>query len=314
MTLQIKKATKSESKLRMALVGPAGSGKTYTALSVGSNLAKRILVVDTETGSACKYADLFGFDVIELESFEPRNFVEAIRAAEEHNYELLIIDSLSHAWMGKGGILEMHGDAEKRIKNSFAAWRDVTPEHQRLTEAILQARCHVIATMRAKTDYSMDKDDKGRTQVKTVGLAPVQRDGMEYEFDVVAHLDIENNFIVQKTRCPALSGKIFQRAGAQVAGILEAWLEGVPQNTVVKMPEIKSALEKGETTPAHLRENETLVKDISAKLETLGKSEADFNGWFQREYQADMHWTQASLAVKRELLDRIGKWTKKAAA
>lgn len=235
MNLEIKKATKSEAKLRLSLIGVSGGGKTFTSLSIAEHLGKKILVVDTEHGSASKYADLFTFDVIELEEFAPENFIQSIRLAEKHGYDVIVLDSLSHAWMGKGGLLDIHGDEEKKTRNSFTAWKTVTPKHQALIDAIVQSKIHVIATMRAKTDYAMDTEN-GKTKVKSVGLAPVQRDGMEYEFDVVATLDIENNFIVQKSRCPMLSGKVFHKAGVQVAEILNVWLQGVKQ-TSVKLPE-----------------------------------------------------------------------------
>lgn len=219
----------------MALTGPSGSGKTFTSLSIGTELGNKILVVDTESGSASKYGDMFNFDVIELSEFAPENFIEAIRLGEANGYDVVIIDSLSHEWNGRGGILEIHEAETKRGGNSYTAWAKVTPRHNALIQAVIQSKLHVISTMRAKTDYSIEKDDKGRTQVKTVGLAPVQRDGMEYEYDVVASIDIENNFIVQKTRCPMLSGKVFPKAGIQVAEILKVWLQGVPVTTV-KMP------------------------------------------------------------------------------
>lgn len=243
MNLPIKKATKSESKLRMSLIGASGSGKTFTALSIAENLGSRILFVDTEHGSASKYADLFDFDVIELSDFAPEKFIEIIefvrKQPDAERYDVIVLDSLSHAWMGKGGILEQHGNAEARTKNSFTAWKDVTPKHNALIEAIVQSPSHLIATMRAKTEYAMKKDDKtNRTSVQTVGLAPIQRDGMEYEFDVVAHLDEDNNFIVKKTRCPQLSEKVFNKAGLQVAEILKVWLAGVPVTTV-KMPNLE---------------------------------------------------------------------------
>lgn len=326
--MQFQKATKAAAKLRLALVGPSGSGKTFTALSLASNLAKKIAVVDTEHGSASKYADLFDFDALDLDSFSPQKYIDAINIAQKAGYQALVIDSLSHAWIGRGGVLEMHGDAEKRTKNSFAAWRDVTPEQNRLIETILQSDLHVIATMRAKTEYSMDKDDRGKTQVKSVGLAPVQRDGMEYEFDVVAHLDHENNFIVQKTRCPALSGKIFNRAGADVAGVLEAWLEGTPPATKIRMdaapennfqPAAKPASAAAPTAPPHRAangedpkpdtlENSRLVDDITAGLDLLNRNDGAFNQWYQKEYDSTMNWRQASLGVKRELLAKVTGW------
>jgi len=239
VAIQFRKATKEQLKLRMALIGPAGSGKTYSALNIAQHLGKRIAVIDTEHGSASKYAGLFAFDVVELDSFHPQNYIAGIQAAEHAGYDVLIIDSLSHAWMGKDGALELVDRAAKRSPsgNSFAAWRDVTPLHNQLIEAMLGARLHLIVTMRSKMEYVQDKDEKGRTQIRKVGLQPVQRDGLEYEFDVVADLDTENTFIVGKTRCPQLTGVIVPRPGKEVADTLLAWLtDGAPPAELPKAP------------------------------------------------------------------------------
>lgn len=226
MTMTFSKATKKKSKLRLALVGPSGSGKTYTALSIATNLGKRVAVIDTERGSASKYADLFSFDALDLESFSPQSYIDAIHAAAKAGYDVLVIDSLSHAWMGAGGALEQVDNIAKRSqsRNSFNAWREVTPLHNAMVDAIIRAPLHVVTTMRAKTEYVLEKDDRGKSVPRKVGIQPVQRDGMEYEFDVVGDLTDDNDFLVGKTRCPALAGKVFKKAGADVAAILTTWL------------------------------------------------------------------------------------------
>lgn len=227
MALSFQKATKKSARLRMALIGVAGAGKTYTALSIAQHLGKRIAVVDTERGSASKYSDIFQFDVLEVDTYSPRTYIEAIEAAEEAGYDVLIIDSLSHAWAGRDGALEMVDKASRRQQsgNNFGAWRDVTPLHNAMVDKIIGARLHIIGTMRAKTEYVQEKNEKtGKTTVRKVGLAPVQRDGLEYEFDVVADIDSENNFIVGKTRCPQLSGVVVNKAGREIAQRLQAWL------------------------------------------------------------------------------------------
>jgi hypothetical protein len=219
------KATKHQSKLRMALIGPSGSGKTYTALRVAAAAGGKIALIDTERGSASKYADMFEFDVLNLDSFHPERFMEAINAAGEAGYDWLVIDSLSHAWMGKDGALELVDNAKKRSQsgNSFTAWRDVTPIHNHLVDAILGCKCHVIATMRAKTEYVVEKDEKGRSTPRKIGMAPVQRDGMEYEFDVIADMNHDNDFVVSKSRCPALNGQIINKPGEDLAATLMNW-------------------------------------------------------------------------------------------
>ncbi|MDF5730812.1 MAG: ATP-binding protein [Rhizonema sp. PD38] len=225
------KAVKSQSKLRLALVGPSGSGKTFSSLAIASGLGQRIAVLDTEHGSASKYADKFNFDVVELSSFHPKEYINVIQAASNANYDVLIIDSLSHAWMGKDGALEQVDRIAKKTQssNSFAAWRDVTPMHNQMVEAMLACKCHLIATMRAKTDYVVEPNEKGKMVPRKVGLAPIQRDGLEYEFDVVGDMNLENELIVGKSRCSALSGQIIAQPGLQLAEILKKWLlDGTP--------------------------------------------------------------------------------------
>lgn len=246
--MAFQRANKRQAKLRMALIGPSGSGKTYTALRVAAGLGQRIAVLDTERGSASKYADKWAFDVCELATFSPTEYVRVIHEAESAGYDVLIIDSLSHAWMGKDGALELVDKAAKRQQsgNSFGAWREVTPLHNQMIDAILGAGLHVIVTMRTKMDYVQEKDERGKTVIRKVGLQPVQRDGMEYEFDVVADLDMENTLIVSKSRCEALTGQVYAKAGENVAAILKAWLsDGAPA-----LPKAEPALQPAPATNA----------------------------------------------------------------
>lgn len=284
--MAFKKATKKHVKLRVALVGVSGSGKTYTALNIATNLAKPVAVIDTEHGSACKYSDLFDFDVMELESFSPANYVSAIQEAEAGGYGTLVIDSLSHAWMGKGGALEMVDNAAKRSQatNTFMAWRDVTPQHNALVEAILASDLHVIVTMRAKTEYVQEKNEKGKTVPRKVGIQPVQRDGMEYEFDVVCDLNQENELIVGKTRCPELHERIFRKAGKDVADILLAWA-GKEDPSVSELlaarilasndlPELRELLREVKGSPVSASKKCQLTDACSARADEIKRSAA----------------------------------------
>lgn len=246
-----KKAVKYQAKLRMAIAGPSGSGKTYTALAVATKLASsgRVAVVDTEHGSASKYSDIFDFDVLDLEPpYHPDRFVEAIEAAAAAGYEVLIIDSLSHAWMGAGGLLDEVDKIAKRSKsgNTFAAWADATPIQNKLIDTMLAANLHLVATMRSKQEYAAEKDDKGRMQVRKLGLAPIQRDSVEYEFDVFLEMDMDNNAIVQKTRCTALTGRLIARPGAELADILRGWLAGAPKPVITSTPEYQRFRDLGQ--------------------------------------------------------------------
>ncbi len=225
------KAVKTESKLRMAIAGPSGSGKTYTALAVASALVPggRIAVIDTEHGSAAKYADLFSFDVANAAPpYHPDGLVRLVTFAANNGYDVVIVDSVSHYWNGAGGVLDLQEAATLRTtsKNSYMAWKEVTPIHQRMVDTLIAIPAHVIVTMRSKQDYILVTNEKGRQEPKKVGMAPVQRDGFEYEFDVMLDMDIENVGRVQKTRCPALTGAAFTKPGADMAGILRQWLTG----------------------------------------------------------------------------------------
>jgi hypothetical protein len=221
-----KKATKANAWLRLGLIGPAGSGKTMTALRVAHGLGGRIAVIDTERGSASLYAGErgLGFDVLELETYEARHFIEAIADAEAAGYEVLVIDSLSHAWAGKGGILEFVDKAAKRSGGgSFSGWRDATPLHNQLVDAILGAKMHVICTLRSKVEHVIEQVN-GKTQVRKVGLQPVQRDGLEYEFTVVGDVNQEHELIITKTRAAFLKDAIIREAGEDLGKQLRQWL------------------------------------------------------------------------------------------
>ncbi len=225
---QFHKATKQQSFLRMALVGPSGSGKTYSSLRIAQGLGNRIALIDSERGSAAKYAGDFTFDTVELDtSFSPSEYIEGIEAAVQGGYDVLIIDSLSHAWNDKGGILELHDAiaAQDKSTNDFTAWRKVTPEHNRLVDAILRAPLHVLVTMRVKTEYLMEKDEHGKSVIHKVGLKPIQRDGIEFELDVVGNLDENNTLVITKTRCKSLFQATIHHPGEDnIAPVLKAWL------------------------------------------------------------------------------------------
>lgn len=253
------KATKKQAKARIGLIGPSGAGKTYTSLALATGLGKKIALIDTEHGSASKYADKFDFDVLELDNYNPQHYINAIKEAGKLGYDVLIIDSLSHAWAGTDGALELADkNSIKYGGNKFAAWRDITPLHNKLIEAIISSPCHIIATMRAKTQYIQTQDNKGKAIIKKVGLEPIQRDGMEYEFDIVADMDTDHNLIVSKTRCEALDGVVMNKPGSDLTEIIKAWLTDGEEAKINKTQakQIFEVAGKG---------NEQIVKDILLK-------------------------------------------------
>lgn len=185
-----KKAERKQAKLRLALAGPSGSGKTMSALLMAKGLGGRIAVIDTEHGSASLYADIADFDVLELHApYSPERYAEAITAAEQAGYGVLIIDSYSHEWTGSGGCLESNEKlAHQKFKgNTWAAWNETTPRHRKLTDKILTSPLHIICTMRSKTETVQGEGKK----VIKLGMKSEQRDGTDYEFTVV--LDITHD-------------------------------------------------------------------------------------------------------------------------
>lgn len=206
-----KKAEKKLTSLKIAITGPSGSGKTYSALRIASGLGEKIAVIDTENSSACLYSDAFKFDVLEVEPpYTLDKYLGGIIAAEKANYDVIVIDSISHAWAGEGGLLEKKSALDSRGSGSgYTNWASITKEHEAFKSKILNSKAHLICTMRSKQDYVLEMNDKGKSVPKKVGLAPIQRDGMEYEFTVVLDLGMDHQAISSKDRTGLFDSKVF---------------------------------------------------------------------------------------------------------
>jgi AAA domain len=234
MKLIIKDAVKLNLKARIALLSPTGGGKTYSMLTflfslVKLGMAKKVGVIDTEHGSASKYIGPFPiFRVVEMaDDFSPEQYIEALQLLADDGCDAVGVDSLSHAWAGKGGSLELKDRFGKQKGfNDYTAWGPVTAMQNRLIEAMLSYPGHLVTTMRLKMEHVIEKDPvTGKNVVRKVGLQPVQRDGLEYEFDVVGDFDQDHNFSVSKTRCSALDGYAVNKPGEEVIRKLKGWLE-----------------------------------------------------------------------------------------
>lgn len=228
------KAQKSEAKARIAMSGPSGSGKTYTGLVWARTLAEGgpVAVIDTERGTSRKYADVFDFDIqLITPPYHPDKLIQALADAEAEGYPATLIDSMTHFWSGPGGVLEIVDEAKARFRgNSHAAWQVGTPLQQRMVDAVLMHPGHVIAAMRAKTEWLMQEDSRGKTQPVKVGLSPQQRDGIEYEFDLMLDIDLEHRASVGKTRFDVFADRTFSKEEAEAAaGDFLKWLtDGEP--------------------------------------------------------------------------------------
>ena len=275
MAFVFRKATKKQRKLRLGLAGPSGSGKTYTALSIGTNLGKKVALIDTEGspesgGSAELYADYFDFDCVVLPSYSPATYIEAIKSACEEGYEVIIIDSLSHAWFGTDGALELVNKEMARTgnRNSYAAWRNVTPMHNALIQTILHSNAHVICTMRSKEKYVQEEDERGKTRIRKMGMEAIQRDGMGYEFDMFADMDVDHNMIINKTRI-GLDGDVINKPGKDLAKKLLDFLNsGEPRPAVeVGHSELDQSTDQVPTEqPAPKKKREVTVNTLIDKI------------------------------------------------
>nr|WP_281726319.1 ATP-binding protein [Hafnia alvei] len=191
--MKFEKAMRKKAKLRLALTGPSGAGKTYSALVICKSMGGKTAVIDTEKGSASLYSNEFDFDVLELDPpFSPERFIEAIAAAEAAGYDNLVIDSISHEWGGVGGCLDdLDTIAKTKFKgNTHAAWSALTPRHRKFLDSILRVNCHVVATMRSKTETAQQEGSK---KVVKLGIKSEQRDGVEYEFTTVLDINHETH-------------------------------------------------------------------------------------------------------------------------
>ncbi|MGE5650918.1 MAG: ATP-binding protein [Bacillota bacterium] len=224
--MQIRKAERKKAKLRLGIAAPSGAGKTYGALLLAFGMGGKVGLIDTEHGSGDLYAHLGDYDIISIEApYTVQKYLQAIKAFEQAGYSTIIIDSLSHAWAGDGGLLDKQGKiADSGKANGFAAWRTITPEHNALVEAMLRSPCHIIATMRAKQEYVLETNDKGKQTPKKVGLAPVQRDGMEYEFTVMLDIDMNHVASTSKDRTGLFDGRFF-KVSQEIGAELLSWLE-----------------------------------------------------------------------------------------
>src|SRR5699024_4174035 len=110
--MKLRKAEKNQVKLRIGLSSPSGFGKTYSALLLAYGMTKdwtKVAVIDTENSSAVLYAHLGDFNVLQLDApFSPERYIEAIKMCEEAEMEVIVIDSITHEWQGKGGCLQIH--------------------------------------------------------------------------------------------------------------------------------------------------------------------------------------------------------------
>lgn len=262
---KFQKAQKKKAKLRLGITGPSGSGKTYSALRLAYGFGGKIAVIDTEKGSASLYADRFDFDVLELQPpYAPERYIEAMNDAIKEGYEIIIMDSISHAWAGQGGLLNRKEQLDARGGNSFANWAKMTPVQERFIADLINCPAHIIVTMRSKQEH-VQIQENGKTKIQKVGLAPIQRDGFEYELTTVFDVAINHEAETSKDRTGLFVDKIFQ-VTEKTGELLREWLDSGAEEKKIIVNNSDSSHEIGdELPPPIMPDNEYKLAEPSPK-------------------------------------------------
>lgn len=240
--MQLRKATRSKAKIRLGLSAVSGGGKTYSSLLIAYGLCEdwnKIAVIDTENNSADLYADLGEYHVLPLNApYTPERYIEAVKACEEAGMEVIIVDSITHEWDGKGGCLEI----VESLGGKYQNWAQVTPRHNAFINSLLTSKCHVITTVRRKQDYEMTKDNNGKVKVEKAGLKEVTREGFEYELTVSLELDIRHNATASKDRTKLFMDKPAFVPSIETGKLIREWCEkGVD---VIELTPVEKAIEE----------------------------------------------------------------------
>jgi energy-coupling factor transporter ATP-binding protein EcfA2 len=269
--MAFKQAERTQLWLRCALFGPSGSGKTMTALRMAKGMADKtggqFAVIDTEARSASKYSDRIPFIVDDLERKTVDDYINSMHEAARMGYQVLVIDSLSHAWRELTDEVDRIAQASTS-KNTFSPWAKVNPKQKRFIDAILNFPGHIIATMRSKTEWVIGENRNGKTAPEKLGLAPEQGKGIEYEFDLLIELNQRHQALVTKDRTGKFQDETIDKPGEDFGILLCEWLAG-GKAKAPPMPE--TVPETAMTNPAPATTATEPAKRVSAKTRAAAK-------------------------------------------
>lgn len=266
MNLEI--ANRKQAKIKMALQAPSGAGKTYSSLLIAYGIINdwnKIAIIDTENGSADLYAHLGNYNVLSIQPpHSPENYIKAIEICEKAGIEVIIIDSISHCW---NYLLAFHATL---VGNSFTNWSKVTPRQNAFINKILQSPCHIIATMRVKQDYILNKID-GKYVPEKVGLKAIQKDDLEYEFAIVLDIDIKHNATSSKDRTGLFNNKPAFKITIDTGRKIKTWCNIVVSEAdiKVKIAECKTVDELTALYKQYPTWYEKLIDDFKNKKQEL---------------------------------------------
>jgi len=299
--MEMKKARRVQAKIKLAIAGISGSGKTMSALLMAYGMVKeshpgisdseaweKICLIDTENGSGSLYSKakvkgttttIGEYYTIDIEPpFTVDKYIESIKTAEENGIEVLIIDSVSHAWAGEGGALDKQAAiaANSPSGNSYTAWRQPKKDQSQLMNTILQCKMHVISCIRAKTEYVQDKDDKGKTRVRKVGLGLITQGETDYEYTTVFMLNQEHIASSTKDRTGRFDGQYFVITPDTGREVIR-WLDDAPPAEEPK-PEItktETPVETAPADPARIEAAKKSIGDVVSNLMEAGKTKSE---------------------------------------
>lgn len=307
--MEKRKAQRKKVAPKIGLSGSSGSGKTYSSLRMAYGYCEdwsKICLVDTEGGRGELYSDtsikginIGEYDYIRLDPpFTPKRYIEAIHLAEsDPNIEIIVLDSMSHAWAGSGGELDMKDAFSQGSKeNSFTAWRKVTPEHNNLVETILRSRCTIFATLRTKTEYVIE-DQGGKKVPRKIGMAPVFRDGFEYEMTVFFDMSQEHYANATKDNTGIFDGAPF-KVTEDHGKMLREWLENGADIPIPATPASKEQIvDLCKTKPFSKAGLEKLLTEHEATWGKMTEAVAQEIIKYIQEYEVDAPADQPSLAL-----------------
>ena len=313
--MSFKKAAKKEVKLTMGISGPAGAGKTLSALRIARGLVGphgKLALIDTEGAKANAYADVIenGYDIAQFESpFELDKLEDTLDEAVEAGYQVVVIDSLSHFYAGEGGILQQVEDESVRNGgNGMKAWAYVTPKVNRFLEKLKAMPIHVIVTLRSKTTYEISRNDKGKVSVQKLGLAPIWKgDSIDFEMDHMLKMTTDHRAIVDKTRLIGLTDKIFDKPDEKLGKQIKEYLSGGIVSPIEPEPVV--ADESAEEPAEKIAPKQQLLSQLEDLAQATGRDIAE---WFpkiaaahNKEKIEDM--TQVALKeVIKKVKDKMG--------
>ena len=302
MSFQVRKAERKKAKLKLGISGPSGSGKTYSSLLLAHGIAgdwDKVTIIDTENGSGELYTHLGRYNVISFAPpYSPQRYVEAITAAWKGGAEVIVIDSISHEWDGKGGCL----DIQTKLGGKYQDWAKVTPMHNSFVEAILQVPVHVIVTTRKKQDYEMSRDANGKNKVEKVGLKEIQRDGFEYELTINFDVEINHFAVASKDRTGLFMPRSCFQITEETGRELLAWAESGAELAPVESPKPQTS-----TSRINMESDGTMTKHSTASSDQ--KSEESDGVIINKEYfkkeiikmRDELKWNNADLEESSKL-------------